>query len=479
MLSTLKNLVAVGEHRLDPMLAAIADAALQLTGASGVALAMWKEGAMVCRARSGETAPVLGAQLSADTGISGECLRTGKSQHCPDTENNPLVDAEVCRALGLRSIAVLPIQGWRGVNGILEAFSTAPAAFSEHHLAVLEHLATLAERARASQPHGASAVVAKLPLEQLKPQGLLPASDPVGDVALALVSRRSRPLVLGGLGLAAILLLGFVIWLGWRGHDDNDAKAHAAALSSATTVNARPVGIGTHGSDLHVADTVFPDRHLPDNDLVWKPNPGGQSLLPSGGKPSAVRSVKLASKEDAIEGKKTGGDRSLLTADASGVALPRRAPGSDTRADNNSSGASGREEAVPAGPPSISAEQFSADHSNPSALNGVLSAKAVLPGLSARLSQGVSGGRLLHRVPPVYPAQAKMLRLEGKVILDAMVMEDGSLRDLKVVQGEPVLAQSAVEAVKQWRYQPFVLDGKPVKTETRITVDFNLPSHAR
>jgi protein TonB len=55
-------------------------------------------------------------------------------------------------------------------------------------------------------------------------------------------------------------------------------------------------------------------------------------------------------------------------------------------------------------------------------------------------------------------------------------MEDGSVRDLKVVRGEAVLAQSAVEAVKQWRYQPFVLNGKPVKTETRITVEFKLPS---
>ena len=49
-------------------------------------------------------------------------------------------------------------------------------------------------------------------------------------------------------------------------------------------------------------------------------------------------------------------------------------------------------------------------------------------------------------------------------------------RDLKVVQGEPVLAQSAVAAVKQWRYQPFLLDGKPVKTETSITIDFKFPS---
>ncbi len=114
--------------------------------------------------------------------------------------------------------------------------------------------------------------------------------------------------------------------------------------------------------------------------------------------------------------------------------------------------------------------------SSSSALEGVLAAKATLPDLAPPMSKGVSGGQLLHRVPPVYPSQAEMFRLEGKVVLDAMVMEDGSVRDPKVVRGESVLARSAVEAVKQWRYQPFVLNGKPVQTQTRITIDFRLPS---
>ena len=169
-LTSLKELIATGDHRLDPILAIIADTARQLTGASGAALAMWKEGAMVCRSRSGETAPALGARLSSDTGISGECLRTGKVQHCIDTENDPIVDVEVCRAIGLRSIAVLPIQGWRGINGILEVFSTRPGAFSEAHIALLQQLAALAERARAAQPHGASPAVPKSLSSTEKPQ---------------------------------------------------------------------------------------------------------------------------------------------------------------------------------------------------------------------------------------------------------------------------------------------------------------------
>jgi TonB family protein len=461
------------------MLATIADAARQLTGASGAALAMWKDGAMVCRARSGDTAPALGARLSAETGISGECLRTGKTQHCRDTENDPLVDVEVCRSLDLRSIAVLPIQGWRGINGILEVFSTKPAAFTEQNIAFLQQLAALAERARASQPQDASSAARKLPSAIEKPQssGLLPASDRVGDVALAFLGARSRPLVLGAIGLVAILLLALVIWLGWRGPDEADGKAHATTPSSvgATTVN---------------AVTAHPPGKRPlDNDPVWKVNPGGESLFPSGGKTSAGTPVQFASKVDVVSGKKTQADRShadrseadrsLLLADvAANVAVPHEVPNLQTRSQigpqagshNDSRSDPRSDEIAAAEPPSISA-----DSTNQSALNGVLSAIASLPGLSAPVSQGVTGGQLVHRVAPVYPAQARLLRLEGTVILVAMIMEDGTVRDVKVVEGSPVLAQSAVDAVKHWQYKPYELDGKPVKNEIRIAIDFKFP----
>jgi len=469
-LSSLKELIAAGDHRLDPILGTITDAARQLTGASGAALAMWKEGAMVCRARSGDKAPVLGAQLSAETGISGECLRTGKIQHCADTESDGLVDAEVCRSLGLRSIAVLPIQGWRGINGILEVFSAQPAAFTEHNLALLQQLAALAERARAAQPHGASSAEPKLPSAIEKPQtsALLPASDRFRDMALAFLGTRSRPFVLGAIGLLAISLLALVIWLGWRGPNETDGKANAATPSSVITAGA------ASAATVSTVTARAPDRHPPDNDPVWNTNPGGEPLVPSG-KPSAGTPVTFASKVDVIAGKKTQTDRSLLLTDVApdftithGVSSsqPRSHTGSrsDSRPDSHSD-----ETASVEPPPTPSGL------TNQSALNGVLSAKVSLPELSTPMSRKLSGGQLLRRVEPVYPAQARTLRLEGTVTLAAVIMENGTVRDIKVVEGPPVLAQSAVKAVKLWRYKPFVLDGKPVKNETRISVDFKLP----
>ncbi len=459
-LSSLKELIAAGDHRLDPMLGTITDAAGQLTGASGAALAMWKDGAMVCRARSGDTAPALGARLSAETGISGECLRSGKIQHCTDTENDPLVDAEVCRSLGLRSIAVLPIQGWRGINGILEVFSTQPEAFSEEHIALLQQLAALAERARASQPHGASSAAPKLPAAVAKRQlsGLLPASDRVGDVVLASLGPRSRPLVLGASGLAAISLLALVIWLGWRGPEETDGKAHAVTPALVNAATVKP------------ATAHPPEKHPPDNDLVWKANPGGEFLFPSKGKTSAGTPVKFASKVAVVSGKKTPANRSPLFADAAAdVAIPHEVPnsqiGSPTGSQTDSRSESRFDETASAEPLSIPAGATTQP-----AGNGVLSPKA------SPVSQGVSGGQLVHRVEPVYPAQARLLRLEGTVILAATVMEDGTVRDVKVVDGSPELAFAAVDAVKHWRYKPFELDGKPVKNEIGISIGFKLPA---
>ena len=465
LLSTLKNLVSSGDHRLDPMLAAIADGARRLTGASGAALAMWKDGAMLCRGRSGDMAPPLGAQLSTDSGISGECLRTGKTQHCPDTDNSPLVDAEVCRNLGLRSIAVLPIQGWRGVNGILEVFSTEPESFTQHHLALLEHLTVLAERARALQPHGATALAAKEPVAKVQPTGILPASDRVEDVALAFVGRRHRPLVIGAISVGLLALVAFVIWLGWRGPNENTRNAHAASPPAASA------GITVHPSP----------THLPDDDPVWKPNPGGEVLISLGGKPAPGSPVKSASKVDVIEGSNARSRTPLLKADAANIASPQRANGAvnapnSGAQDSGGSEMSNFETQLPA---AADAPTIPTEAGSPSALRGVLTAKATPPTLSAPVSQGISGGRLLSRIAPVYPDQAQTQRIQGRVIVEAMVMEDGSVGDLKVVQGHPLLAQSAVDAVKRWRYRPFMLDGKPIQRETTITIDFRLAPKTR
>jgi protein TonB len=81
----------------------------------------------------------------------------------------------------------------------------------------------------------------------------------------------------------------------------------------------------------------------------------------------------------------------------------------------------------------------------------------------------------VHKVQPVYPSQARSLHLQGAVVLDATISQQGQIEDLKVVSGHPLLAEAAKDAVAQWQYTPFLLNGQPMRKQTRITISFVAP----
>lgn len=91
-----------------------------------------------------------------------------------------------------------------------------------------------------------------------------------------------------------------------------------------------------------------------------------------------------------------------------------------------------------------------------------------------RVSQGVMEARLIHRVIPIYPPLARSMRVEGKVHLVGTIGKDGTMQDLKVIDGHPMLVKAAVDAVKQWVYRPTLLSGEPVDVITPIEVTFTL-----
>ena len=90
------------------------------------------------------------------------------------------------------------------------------------------------------------------------------------------------------------------------------------------------------------------------------------------------------------------------------------------------------------------------------------------------MSSGVMEASLLNRIQPVYPAIALAARIFGRVEIGAIIATDGTVRSLRVVSGNPFLAQAALSAVRLWRYSPTLLNGTPVEVETTITVDFTL-----
>jgi len=91
-----------------------------------------------------------------------------------------------------------------------------------------------------------------------------------------------------------------------------------------------------------------------------------------------------------------------------------------------------------------------------------------------RVASRVVEANLVHDVPPQYPPEAGRARLEGAVVLMAVIGQDGTVKDVRVESGLPILAQAAIDAVKQWRYKPYLIDGEPVEVDSRITINFTL-----
>src|SRR5206468_7699411 len=94
------------------------------------------------------------------------------------------------------------------------------------------------------------------------------------------------------------------------------------------------------------------------------------------------------------------------------------------------------------------------------------------PAKPIRVSAGAQQAVLIHQVIPLYPPIAKITHTQGIVILEAVITKEGAVDSLRVIDGHPLLIQAAMDAVRQWRYRPTLLNGEPVEVITTITVTF-------
>jgi GAF domain-containing protein len=133
-------LINAGEIDLEPGISIIAEKAQVLTGATGAAIALRRGNEIVCRARTGRTAPDIGVRLQTDSGLSAECVRTGEVLLCHDAESNPHVDWATCRGMGVRSILVAPLRHFRRTLGVFEVLSSTPHAFDNNDVATMQFL---------------------------------------------------------------------------------------------------------------------------------------------------------------------------------------------------------------------------------------------------------------------------------------------------------------------------------------------------
>jgi hypothetical protein len=119
----------------------IGERARALTRGTSAAIALVHKNEVLCRASVGASAPALGTRLDVNSGLSGECFREGKALRCDDAENDPRVDLESCRRLGVRSILAAPIRYERDTVGLLMVFAPEPFNFDEGDVAVAESMA--------------------------------------------------------------------------------------------------------------------------------------------------------------------------------------------------------------------------------------------------------------------------------------------------------------------------------------------------
>lgn len=111
-------------------------------------------------------------------------------------------------------------------------------------------------------------------------------------------------------------------------------------------------------------------------------------------------------------------------------------------------------------------------------IGGMINSTAAIPKVATpqrvRVSSGVSTGLLIRKVQPNYPPLARQARIQGTVVLQAEISKEGTIQNLQLISGHPMLAPAAIEAVKQWRYKPYLLNGEPVAVDTQVQVNFTL-----
>jgi periplasmic protein TonB len=431
VLHALREKIAAGKEDTDVLLGAIAIAAQAMTDASGAALGLRRDGVVVCVGRSGETAPALGARLSEESGISGECLRTGRLLSCPDTLRDMRVDPEVCLQLGIRSIIAVPLRSRLETIGILEAFATTPDAFNKQDEVFLAGLAELADVAHSKAAHAPRSLVDQLvPVTEppaapfAAPELPWPPEEP---------AQKSNAVYWRLAALALLLLVSYTGWRLW-------SRDRASVSSVAPVTQAQPV---TKPAEKPSASTV----------------PAVQNTAPEPA-PQPARSLRNSSTENSagVVPASQLDFKEVVVRDLSGSEQSQPAP------------ANGNAATVVEAP-----EVQLSRSAEPKGIIDLVAAPVVVPTLGPRVSQGVRAATILRRVEPSYPREALSLRIQGPVVMSATIGTDGRMKNVRAIKGHPVLARAATDAVKQWRYKPAMLNGEVVKVDTEITVVFKLP----
>jgi TonB family protein len=468
------------ELALEIVLNEIVEQACLATGATGAAVVLERDGEMVCRASSGPTAPELGARLDVASGLSGECIRTGQTQRCDDAQTDPRADATASRRLGVRSALVLPlidpsqIDGNR-VVGLFEVFSPRAWAFGDRDERTLEALSVrvMKNLARAAEP--LASLVGSV------------VGNPVGSSAGVIENRIEDPVWSSADGVPAAELLPDP-QLSWEttsipvpiAGEPEPVEAVSPGLVSHSLVSPgqgrRFDVVGWALGAVVLACTVLMAMLVVERTGPQHPSSTRTTIRRLAPRPTTSASGATSS-DATVSSVKAAAQPGGLMATSAAVPASLPAASASTAVDSHA------RPAAPAGsllvfengkevfrmPPSQGQAEPSA-----TAQGAVEQAASVTPERVVALSPAAAENSLIHRVEPDYPEEARNRQLQGAVVLDIHIGQDGTVQETKLVSGEPLLADAAMAAVRQWRFQPRLVDGAPAEMQTRITLNFRL-----
>jgi TonB family protein len=436
---------------LEVVLNQIVEQACLATGASGAAIALERGGEFVCRASAGGNAPELGTRLDTEAGLSGACVKTRTAQRCNDAQNDPRADVEACRLLGVRSVIILPLLQNGELVAVFEVFSAFPSAFGERDERTLEALSQriLRNLARASEP-GPAAVERSKGAEAVGENFM--ATSIATSTAISNAAAEGDQVSAGGplLSAASEATSG-------RGMNIVTLVLGAAVLASAvllTVLAAQRLGGGRAAA--HPLAAVSAPVTGAESRLTGRGGATGAASTASGNQSAGSRSFSTPRPASAAGAGPTG---------ATGTADSQPPAGSLLVYEN------GREVfRMPS-----AGEQPDAGNATSAYGNEVERASAVEPAAIVALSPDAAEGSLLHRVEPEYPEEARQQQIQGAVVLDVHIGQDGKVQEVNLLSGPALLAEAATGAVKQWRFKPRLVSGRPVEMQTRITLNFRLP----
>ena len=488
---------------LDLVLNQIVEQACLATGATGAAIALTRNGEMVCRATTGRTAPDLGVRLD-NAGFSAECLRIGTLQRCDDTEADPRVDSAACRLLGVRSILVVPLWYWGEFVGIFEIFSPRPNAFGERDEQTLQALAYRIVRHTKTTGGQIAGFAAKpeefaaqpAPVSKAEPKRVEPMTPPPSEFEIESepepLRERSRTPVYefkpnatsksSGpsdrattwlavcAGVIACLIIGLMAWRVGGSRSSAQKSAQDADAPQTQVLDLSPVTAS--------AAPAAPEEPKPTHAQGSKTQSeaAANDVVISAASKSASKTAPSAATQS--DGQDAGG---LAIYDEKGKLIYGKPVHPQEPSTPAKAPAKPRAATTPPAPRS-ELPASAAKSSSTSAASSVKSASQIthlpLDSQSAindgfvRLKPETAESLLDQRVEPEYPEAARRAHIQGSVVLETLINANGRVQQVSAVSGNPDLADAAMAAVRQWRYKPFTVDGKKVPIRTQVNVTF-------